>query len=149
MIVEVCKPIKHIRAFLKLVEKRKVAEIVLPTARVLCRDENGVYSIKDSDTADSPALRGIWIHLRNYPGKNRDLECFLYFHFPHYVEVDPKLENLNDRLFLRGKYLHYNLTPEELKDPYCLNEHLKKFEKIILAGMYLYTKEKEEGNGNN
>jgi hypothetical protein len=141
---EEVKGMKHINAFLKIVQQRKAVEVVLPTTRVLCRNENGVYFIQDSESTEFPALRGIWVHIENYPGRNRGMNCFLYFHFPHYVKVDPELERLDERLLLRGKYLHYNLQPAELADPSALKQHLARFEKIILTAMYLYTREKEE-----
>jgi len=140
---------RTLNAFIKLVEKRKIVEVVLPTERGLCKTENGMYQIVDTGTRAN-ILRGIWIHIQNYPGKNRCFQIYLYFQFPHFVTVDPAVETLNERLFLRGKYLHYQLTKDELVDPEKFEEHLRKFEKLILAAMYLYTKEKEgEENGRN
>ena len=134
---------KQAKAFLKLVEKRRIVEVVLPINRALGRTTQGVYVIDDADTMNTHALRGIWLHIQNYPGRNRGLRIYFYFQFPHFVvpsDADA-IESLDPRLLLRGKYLHYNLDQDGLDK---LEDHMAKFEKIILACMYLYTREKDE-----
>jgi len=142
---------KQVSAFIKLVEKQKAVEVVLPVQRGLARTNAGVYRIVDAETnTNVNVLRGIWLHIQNYPGKNRGFQIYLYFQFPHFVTVDPEVEKLSDRLLLRGKYLHYQLSKDEATNPDIIKEHLARFEKIILTAMYLYTKEKEgEENGRN
>jgi len=139
---------KQVAAFIKLVEKQKVVEVVLPIQRGLARTDAGAYQIVDTDSKAN-ILRGIWLHIQNYPGKNRGFQIYFYFQFPHFVTADPETEKLSDRLLLKGKYLHYQLSKDEATNPDIIKEHLAKFEKIILTAMYLYTKEKEEGNGGN
>jgi len=143
---------KQVAAFIKLVEKQKVVEVVLPIQRGLARTDAGAYQIVDTEKDKANVLRGIWLHIQNYPGKNRGFQIYFYFQFPHFTKADPEAEKLNNRLMLRGKYLHYQLDKEEATDPAIIKEHLAKFEKIILTAMYLYTKEKEEeeeNGGNN
>jgi len=132
--------VKQVLAFIRLVEKRKIVEVVLPIQRGLARTDAGAYQIVDTNSKTN-VIRGIWLHIQNYPGKNREFQIFFYFRFPHFVTVDPEVETLNERLLLRGKFLHYNLHKEEIN---IIEQHLKKFEKIVLTAMYLYTKEKEE-----
>ena len=140
---------KQVSAFIKLVEKQKIVEVVLPIQRGLAKTNAGAYQIVDTETKAN-ILRGIWLHIQNYPGKNRGFQIYFYFQFPHFVAADPEAEKLSDRLLLKGKYLHYQLSKDEATDPDIIKEHLAKFEKIILTAMYLYTKEKEgEENGRN
>jgi len=142
---------KQVAAFIKLVERQKVVEVVLPIQRGLARTDAGAYQIVDTEKDKANVLRGIWLHIQNYPGKNRGFQIYFYFQFPHFVTVDPEVEKLSDRLLLKGKYLHYQLSKDEATNPDIIKEHLAKFEKIILTAMYLYTKEKEEeeNGGNN
>lgn len=134
---------KQVSAFTKLVEKQKVVEVVLPIQRGLARTNTGAYQITDTETRAN-ILRGIWLHIQNYPGKNRGFQIYFYFQFPHFVTVDPEVEQLNDRLLLRGKYLHYQLDMNDVTNPDSFENHLAKFEKIILTAMYLYTKDTED-----
>ena len=139
---------RQVSAFVKLAEKRKIVEVVLPIQRGLARTNTRAYQIVDTETKAN-VLRGIWLHIQNYPGKNRGFQIYFYFQFPHFVTVDPEVEKLSDRLLLKGKYLHYQLSKDEAANPDIIKEHLAKFEKIILTAMYLYTKEKEEEDGGN